>query len=137
MTYQFFIGINIMNKIQYFRELKNLTQEQMAEKLQIAVSTYGKIERGETNLVHKQLRKIATILDVELHQLLPNQIINHFENNQINIGIVQTEHYHNNQSVNTDDLRSVLSAIQSNQEQLIENQKQLTYLLQEILVNKK
>lgn len=50
-----------MNKIQYFRELRNLTQEQMADKLNIAVSTYGKIERGETNLVHKQLRKIADI----------------------------------------------------------------------------
>lgn len=137
MIYQFFIGSKMMNKIQYFRELRNLTQEQMADKLNIAVSTYGKIERGETNLVHKQLRKIADILEVELHQLLPNQTINHFENNQINIGIVQTDHYHNNQAINPDDLHSILLAIQSNQEQLIETQKQLSYLLQEIMTKKK
>lgn len=121
------------NKIQYFRELKNLTQEEMAEELGIAVSTYGKIERGETNLVHKQLVKIAQILEVELHQLLPDQTVNHFENNQIHIGIVQTDHYHDNQALHEVDLHTFLKIIQSNQEQLLENQKQLFLLLQEAL----
>lgn len=74
---------------------------------------------------------------MELHQLLPNPTINHFENNQINIGIVQTDHYHHNQTINPDDLHSILLAIQSNQEQLLETQKQLSYLLQEIMIKKK
>lgn len=124
------------NNIQYFREKKQYTQEQMAEKLDIPISTYGKIERGETAIIHKQLRNIADILEVEVYQLLPDHNINYFENNNFHIdvvGAVSANHYHDNKSTHNDNLNLILSTIQNNQQQLIDNQKLLFNLLQEII----
>lgn len=122
------------NNIQYFREKKQYTQEQMAEKLDIPISTYGKIERGDTAIVHKHLKDIANILEVEIYQLLPAHNINHFENNKIHIGVVQTSHYHDNKTVDDNNLNLILSNIQNNQQQLIENQQLLLNLLQQIIL---
>lgn len=121
------------NNIQYFRILKKLSQEDMADKLNISTSTYGKIERGETNIIHKHLREIANILDVEVHQLLPEYVTNHFENNNIHIGIVQTDHYHEKSGhLNESDLIQLLLSIQQQQIKLSETQDRLVSLLEQL-----
>ncbi len=48
---------------------KNLTQEQMSEKLHLSTSAYCKIEYGETDLTLTRLNKIAEVLDISTLEL--------------------------------------------------------------------
>lgn len=68
--------MKIHQKIHALRKQKKLTQEDMAEKLEMSVGGYAKIERGETdyqlaleNYLSK-LAKIAKALDVDLEALI-------------------------------------------------------------------
>ena len=54
----------ILENIKHFRQCQNLTQEQLAEELEIASNTYGSVERGETELSVPRLIKIANILHI-------------------------------------------------------------------------
>lgn len=59
------------DKIRSVRELSNWTQEEMAEKLNMSVSGYSKIERGETKLNIQRLQQIAEVLNINMFDLLP------------------------------------------------------------------
>jgi transcriptional regulator with XRE-family HTH domain len=61
--------MSVNEKIRLIREAKGLTQEQIAEKLEIAPSTYGDIERGENDLKLSKLQKIAEVLEIKLSEL--------------------------------------------------------------------
>jgi transcriptional regulator with XRE-family HTH domain len=52
------------------RKLKNWTQEEMAEKLNMCVNDYTKIEWGDTNTLNPKLEEIAQLLGVELLELI-------------------------------------------------------------------
>ena len=43
----------------------------MAEKLDMSVNGYAKIERGETGINIARLEQIAAVLDVDTHDLIP------------------------------------------------------------------
>lgn len=60
----------IEEKIRNVRELKNFTQEYMAERLGITQAGYSKIENGGTKLSYSKLSEISKILDVEVEELL-------------------------------------------------------------------
>lgn len=62
--------INIGENIKKFRELKNMTRDELADALSITVGAYGKIERNETDITVSRLQKIAEILQVDLAQIL-------------------------------------------------------------------
>lgn len=64
-------------KIKNIRELKNLTQEYMAEKLDISQAAYSKLEKGTTKISQDKLEKIAEVLEVN-----PEDITN-FDNQKI------------------------------------------------------
>ena len=51
-------------RLQLLRLERNLTQEQMSEKLNLSTSAYCKIEYGETDLTLTRLNKIADILNM-------------------------------------------------------------------------
>ncbi|WP_370897710.1 helix-turn-helix domain-containing protein [Chryseobacterium gossypii] len=55
----------IGNKIKNIRELKNFTQEYMAEKLDISQAAYSKLEKGDIKVSSEKLSQIAKILDVK------------------------------------------------------------------------
>ncbi len=57
-------------KIGFFRMLRGLTQEEMADKLNLSTTGYAKIERGETKLQIDRLEKIVAVLGVELKDLV-------------------------------------------------------------------
>ncbi len=61
---------NIISNIKKFRELKNITREQIADELELSASGYSKIERGEIELSVTRLLQIANILDVEVTQII-------------------------------------------------------------------
>lgn len=54
----------IGNKIKNIRELKNLTQDYMAERLDISQAAYSKMEKGGIKLSPEKLTEIAEILQV-------------------------------------------------------------------------
>ncbi len=60
----------VLENIKKFRELKNITREQIAADLDMSTSGYSKIERGENELSLTRLYQIATALDVKISQIL-------------------------------------------------------------------
>jgi transcriptional regulator with XRE-family HTH domain len=60
------IGINIKK----LRELKGYTREVMADELNLSVSGYGKIERGEVEFSVKKVYEIAHILNTDILKIL-------------------------------------------------------------------
>lgn len=56
-------------RLQLLRLEKNLTQEQMSEKLHLSTSAYCKIEYGETDLTLTRLNSIAEILNMSALEL--------------------------------------------------------------------
>jgi len=73
-------------KIRLIRQNRSLTQEDVAELLNISHSTYAKLERGETDMTLKRLDEIATAFGtspieiLQLHERISNSPSNH--NNQ-------------------------------------------------------
>ena len=57
-------------KIKKLRELKNLTQEHMAEKLQMSQSNYSRIENNELDVPFSKLQQIADILEISITDLI-------------------------------------------------------------------
>ncbi len=77
----------IIDNIKKFRELKSFTREMMADKLEMSVSGYSKLERGEVDLTLTKLYKIADLLEVSVSQILKfdaSQIFNVSHNNVVN-----------------------------------------------------
>ncbi len=61
---------NLPQKIRRLRELQNLSQEYLADRLGITRQTYGKIEAGRTGLSIDQLDKIASTLGCPAEAIL-------------------------------------------------------------------
>ncbi len=61
--------VKIYEKIKLFRQLKNWTQEETAEKLEMSPSGYGGIERGDTDVSLSRLERIAEVLEIDLADL--------------------------------------------------------------------
>ena len=62
--------MSVNDKIRLIREAKGLTQEQVAEKLEMSPNAYGNIERGENDPKLSKLQKIAEIFEMELSDLI-------------------------------------------------------------------
>lgn len=58
--------MNIADKIRSLREMHQLTQENMAEKLHISPSAYAKLERGEQKIYIDKLEQIAQIFKMNM-----------------------------------------------------------------------
>ncbi|OOF48908.1 hypothetical protein BKG93_10865 [Rodentibacter ratti] len=61
--------MNVQDTIRTMREMKQLTQEELAEKLNISVNAYSKIERGITKLSLDKLEQIAQIFNINVSEL--------------------------------------------------------------------
>ncbi len=53
-------------RVRIIRQKRNLSQEELAEKIDIAVNNMGKIERGESFVTAVTLDKLASVLDVKV-----------------------------------------------------------------------
>ena len=83
--------------IKKFRELRNLSREQVASELDMSLSGYSKIERGETELSLGKLNKIALVLGVDPAQILSfdaSQVFNISNNENVNAGM-KTQNVYN------------------------------------------
>lgn len=70
----------VEEKIRNIRELKNLTQEYMAEKLGITQAGYSKIENGSTVLTYAKLIQISKILDINIEDIIAFDSQKYFSN---------------------------------------------------------
>jgi transcriptional regulator with XRE-family HTH domain len=86
--------MNVGERIKKLRELKNFTQQHMAQELNLSLSGYGKIERNETDISISKLEKISAILGVDINTILSfdEKHIFNFTNNQTANGIVQNQY---------------------------------------------
>lgn len=84
--------MKVNEKIRAFREMNDLTQEEMALKLALSTNGYANIERGETKLSFERLEQIANVLGVDVTEL-----ISYGETNHINFSHSTT---HTNNSLN-------------------------------------
>ena len=64
--------MKVHEKIRLIRESKRWSQEDMAEKLNMSLNGYVKIERGETKAYHPKLEQIASVLEIDLIELMPD-----------------------------------------------------------------
>ncbi|MBE9186479.1 helix-turn-helix transcriptional regulator [Microcoleus sp. LEGE 07076] len=57
-------------KVRYFRKLRNLSQDQLAELSELHRTYIGSVERGERNITLLNASKIAKALSVSLADLV-------------------------------------------------------------------
>jgi transcriptional regulator with XRE-family HTH domain len=62
--------MEVHEKIRFLRESKDWSQEDMAGKLNMSVSGYSKIERGETKIALSKLKKVSEILGIDVMELM-------------------------------------------------------------------
>jgi transcriptional regulator with XRE-family HTH domain len=61
--------MQLYEKIRTIRQLKGWSQEEIAHRLNMSVSGYGSIERGETDVNLSRLENIAKIFEIDLSEL--------------------------------------------------------------------
>jgi transcriptional regulator with XRE-family HTH domain len=82
--------MQVYEKLKIMRLFKDLTQEEMAEKLGYSLNGYTKIERGETDITVGKLEKIAEAIGIDLSKLLglnEGNIFNIAEHCHYNYGV--------------------------------------------------
>ena len=60
------LKVKFGRRIKHFRQKNKLSQEELAEKIDIAVTNMGKIERGESFVTAATLEKLANVLGVKV-----------------------------------------------------------------------
>ncbi len=93
--------MQINEKLKVMRQCKDWTQEELAEKLGLAVNTYAKIEQGKATIKLDQLKKIAQIMGVDVQELIDTNektVLNYAENcshsSHFNIILTETQCVH-------------------------------------------
>lgn len=116
--------MQLHEKLKVMRLCKNLSQEEMAEKLGYSANGYAKIERGETDIKVDKLSNIADVLGIDLQQLLSlneKNIFNIIDNSppqgSNNIYLTETQCVHE---------------LEKSRLLLLERDKEINYLKQEI-----
>lgn len=95
--------IEVGENIKKLRELKNYTQEYMAQQLNMSSAGYGKIERNETDISLKRLDEIAKILETSIAHILNFDEKHFFYNIHTNtnspVGNTNTATFHLNEKL--------------------------------------
>ena len=98
-------------RLQLLRLERNLTQEQMSEKLNLSTSAYCKIEYGETDLTLTRLNKIAEVLNmsaIELFTRIEGDTYNNYPKDYGRVWITRDSSIVNVD--NSDDLRELVKS---------------------------
>lgn len=62
--------MKIYEKISVFRQMKGLTQEELAYKIGITQGAYSQLECGRTKITYETVEKLAEALDVSIIDLI-------------------------------------------------------------------
>lgn len=63
------------NRMKYYREKKGLTQQVMAQKLGVAVSTYNMLENGKRGISLPIAKNISLLLDSTIDAIFFDNIV--------------------------------------------------------------
>ncbi len=77
------------SRIKNLRELRNYTQDYMADKLNISQNTYSRLETGQVKLTIERVKEIAEILEVPFWELVNEQPVFNIWNNEVGVGQAQ------------------------------------------------
>lgn len=82
-------NLNIGHKIKKLRELKNLTQEHMANSIGISQGAYSRMELGETEITYSKLEKISEELGLKPEEIIAfnESVVFNVMNNQTGNGL--------------------------------------------------
>lgn len=61
---------SIKNNIYNIRKSRKMTQEEVANLLEISVTAYRELERGNTSIVHPNVVKLADAMDISTEELV-------------------------------------------------------------------
>ncbi|MGL5890702.1 MAG: helix-turn-helix domain-containing protein [Bacteroidia bacterium] len=75
----FIDNIKLSNRVRLIRESYGFTQADIADRLDISPSAYGKIERNAFNASIKTLRRISIVIGVSIKFLIDIENINYIE----------------------------------------------------------
>lgn len=129
------------DKIRAIRTQQKISQEQMAERLDLTPQAYSKMESGKTKLSLDRIQQIAQILNIDVTELIHNNdngvflLINeNCTNENLNNGAII---YHGNQqSINEQELKhdnEKMQIIITHKDEIIEQLKQENALLKQML----
>ena len=112
----------LRENIRKIRELRNYTQEYMADQLGLSVSGYGKIERSDSDINLSRITQIAEILNVSRTALLEfnsDDMLKSLdeENNKQNNSSIPIVTPSQQSSLNHDDFSTLLDIIRSLREE--------------------
>jgi len=97
--------MNIGNNIKQIRELKNYTQEYVADEIEVSQSTYSRIENGTAPIKIDTLQRIAEVLDVDLNTLLSTTNNFHFNKAAFQCGFI---HNQTNNNIDREEIRKII-----------------------------
>jgi transcriptional regulator with XRE-family HTH domain len=83
-------GLKIGHKIKKLRELKNLTQDHMAQSIGISQGAYSRMELGETEITYSKLERISEELGMKPEEVIAfnESMVFNVMNNQTGNGLV-------------------------------------------------
>jgi transcriptional regulator with XRE-family HTH domain len=125
---------SIGTRIKRFRELKNLTQEHIAEKLGISQNSYSRLENESVKITTERLKEIAVVLDVPAEYLLNTDApIYNFSNNASIKYAGQFENIYDGQK---ELLQKTIEILETQLKEANEDRKRLLLMISELTKNK-
>jgi transcriptional regulator with XRE-family HTH domain len=124
----------IGSKIKQLRAMKGWSRQQTADKLELSVTSYGSIERGETDVTLGRLAQLSEIFEITLFDLLgvvEKNVVSFSKTHNTECFIGGIHSSASNESHPNHEVRE-LQLIRQSQEKEIEYLKQQIAQLQEI-----
>lgn len=105
--------MQVGHKIKKLRELKNFTQEHMANSLKMTQSAYSKIETGETDVSYSKLEKIASVLQIRPEDIIAfnEHMVFNVMHNQTGQGLVINQQADENKKLFEDQIQTLKDEI--------------------------
>lgn len=116
--------MQLHEKIRFIRNMKGWSQEEVAHRLNMSISGYGCIERGETDIPFSRLQYLAKIFEVELTELLSLN-----EKTIFNLSVTQNDqsNWHVN-TLNTEEIIKLRAEVEKLNLMIAQQAKEIIYL---------
>ncbi len=121
--------MHVGDKIRKVRELKGYKQEYVADQLNMSVTAYGNLERGDSSPSFDRLEEIAKVLEVSVVDILniPDQLNIHSISNasgSVGIGLHQTLNDNRRSDIEVEGYKIAIDSLQKEVEFLKEQVRQ-------------
>jgi transcriptional regulator with XRE-family HTH domain len=126
------------NNVKKIRNEKRLSQEKVAEKLNMGLRAYQRIESGETKLDLERAQQLATVFNVSVLDLICNDNTINIENIQHNVIGFNNKEVTINQNSPINEIKKAYEIALQSKDALIAGQKlEIEFLKNQMLVLKK